>query len=215
MTTPNPGPEPTVRTRTHVVIVIDRSGSMGSLRGFVVEEANRFLELVKPSTVVTVAQFDGQDPFALVVDGLPAAEVTPITYDQFEPRGSTPLYDAVGTAITRTAGVVARDAALGIRTAVVMGIITDGCENASVEYTERQVSDLIEHFQDTGWQVSYIGLGLGEEAHQAAQALKVRPDKSRSYGRSPEGVRASFSVLLDDVDDLDGRGEPGSATGAA
>jgi len=199
MSTPTPGTPPTPRTRTHVVIVIDRSGSMGSLQGFVVEEANRFLEQLDPADVVTIAQFDGHAPYDLLVDGLPAAEVTPITHDQYEPRGSTPLYDAVGTAITRTAGVVARDAVLGVETSVVLGIITDGFENSSTEYTERQVSDLVEHHQDRGWRITYVGLGLGEATHAASASLKVRRSKSLAYSKSGSGLRASFEALRSDV----------------
>ena len=199
MTTPTPGAPPTPRRRTHVVIVIDRSGSMGSLRGAVVEEANRFLERLDPTDVVTIVQFDGHAPYDLVVDGVPAAEVTPIAYEQYEPRGSTPLLDAVGTAITRTAGAVARDAVLGTETVVVLGVITDGFENASTDYTEHQVSDLVEHYQDRGWQIIYSGLGTGAATHAASAALKVRRHKSVARTKDRGGLRASFADLSVDV----------------
>ena len=200
MTTPTPGAPPTRRRRTHVVIVIDRSGSMGSLRGTVVEEANRFLERLDPTDVVTIVQFDGHAPYELLVDGVPAAEVTPIAYDRYEPRGSTPLFDAVGTAITRTAGAVARDAVLGTDTAVVLGVITDGFENASTDYTERQVADLVEHYQDRGWLISYTGLGTGDATHAASAALRVRRHKSMARTKDRAGLRGSFADLRTDVD---------------
>ena len=95
----NPAAPPTI-----VTVVFDRSGSMEQLRGPVVEGLNQLLAGLDADTRVTIVQFDSEDPFEVLVDAIPAPEVVPIEYGRYEPRGTTPLFDAVGRAIVRAAG---------------------------------------------------------------------------------------------------------------
>ena len=73
------------------------------------------------------------------------------------PDGMTALYDAVGHSVIhlekQISGEIERDEA----TAVVV-IITDGRENASREYTYREVQRLIDRLENTeSWTFSYLG----------------------------------------------------------
>ena len=45
---------------------------------------------------VTLVQFDGQDPFEVLIDGEDLAEVSNLDPARYIPRGNTPFYDAVG-----------------------------------------------------------------------------------------------------------------------
>ena len=56
------------------------------------------LNTVPPSTL-TLAQFDSQDPYEVVIDGARLEAVRPLRHDQYEPRGGTPLFDAMGSLI--------------------------------------------------------------------------------------------------------------------
>jgi hypothetical protein len=49
--------------------------------------------------VVTLAQFDTQDPFEIITDAQPLSEVRALTHNDYEPRGGTPLLDATRTFI--------------------------------------------------------------------------------------------------------------------
>ena len=49
---------------------------------------------------VTVVQFDGEDPHDVLVDAAPLDAVRSIA-GRFEPRGMTPLYDAIGTMLDK------------------------------------------------------------------------------------------------------------------
>jgi len=66
-----------------------------------------------PTAVITYAQFDtgvsnNMDTVLEVVrDGRPISEWTPLTREDFTPRGGTPLYDAVGLMIAHMEGVQA------------------------------------------------------------------------------------------------------------
>ncbi|MFM7899643.1 MAG: VWA domain-containing protein, partial [Actinomycetota bacterium] len=92
--------------KTHIVILIDRSGSMQSIAGDVIGGYNQFLRAQQADgsdARVTFVQFDSQDPQEVIVAGAPISEVVPLSEATFVPRGGTPLLDATGRLIARIA----------------------------------------------------------------------------------------------------------------
>ena len=78
-------------------------GRWQSIARDVVDGFDRFFaeqREVAGDATVTVVQFDDQDPHDVVVDARPIADVRSIA-GRFEPRGCTPLYDAVGLLLDR------------------------------------------------------------------------------------------------------------------
>src|SRR5688572_16921432 len=97
---------------THICFVLDRSGSMASIADDVVGGYNTFLadqQADGKDAVMTLVQSDTQDPFEVMADAVPIAEMVPLTPATFVPRSGTPLLDALGRAI---AHVAAREAKL-------------------------------------------------------------------------------------------------------
>lgn len=181
-----------------VAALLDRSGSMEHLRDAVVEGINVLLDDLDPADRVTIVQFDSEDPYDVVVDGIPAAEVAPIAADQYQPRGGTPLFDAVGTAIARVTGKVREAEVLtGVTPKVVLAILTDGYENSSREYSRTQVRRLIEQCQADGWTVTYVGIGLGEQAFTEAAALGVDARATLSVTADHSGTMAAMRSVSD------------------
>lgn len=63
----------------HISVVLDRSGSMASIADDIVGGFNEFLSRQRAQhgeARLTLAQFDDQDPFELLVDAVPVREVT-------------------------------------------------------------------------------------------------------------------------------------------
>ena len=90
-------------TNLHIYFVLDRSGSMESMTNDVVGGFNGFLTEQQSDgsdALMTLIQFDSNDPHEVLSDAVPIAEVRPLTRQSFVPRGGTPLYDAMGHAIT-------------------------------------------------------------------------------------------------------------------
>ena len=88
----------------HISIVLDRSGSMASIADDIVGGFNEFLREQRKrdgEARVTLVQFDGQDPFEILVDGRDLRDVQDLTRDRYQPRGMTPLLDATGRMILR------------------------------------------------------------------------------------------------------------------
>jgi len=89
-------------TATNIYFVLDRSGSMHAIKDDVVGGFNSFVEEQRradPSAGalrLSLIQFDTIKPHDVVYPLTEIAAVPPI---RFDPRGGTPLYDAIGLAV--------------------------------------------------------------------------------------------------------------------
>lgn len=167
-------------TLTHLYFLLDRSGSMQSIKDDTEGGFDAFIaeQRTQPGECrVTLAQFD--DVYEEVYADVQVTEVPPL---QLHPRGTTALLDSIGRLIG-DAG--ARLAALpeerrpGV---VIVGIMTDGHENASRELTHQQVKALIERqTRDYAWQFLY--LGADQDAIEVGTSIGVAAANSMTYSR--------------------------------
>ena len=150
--------------RTHITLVVDRSGSMSRIQSDAQGAVNSFLDeqsKVDGVADVLLADFDSQESFRVALDG-GLATWKPYT---LSPRGMTPLYDAIGRGINETEQRVARSGA----DKVIVVIVTDGGENSSREFTRDSATALIKAKEAAGWE--FVFLAAGQEAWVAAQAF--------------------------------------------
>lgn len=175
-----------------VAALLDRSGSMhtiaddtrGGFDSFIAKERAQ-----EGDTVVTLAQFD--DRYELVYSSNPIDEVPPLV---LEPRASTALYDGIGRLITDVGVELAalpEDQRPGSVTVLVM---TDGHENASREWTNVAVRQLIEQ-QERDYQWDFVFLGANIDAVNVGTDLGFAPDKSMTYMSTTVGVTAAFDSV--------------------
>lgn len=141
---------------THIAIVLDRSGSMSSIRNEIIGGFNAFLkdqQAVKGTATLTLVQFDNEiDRLAsfAAIDG-----VSPLNDKTYVPRGMTKLYDAIGLTVTSTQDDIGKAKTKPDKVLVV--ILTDGMENSSQEYDATKIKTLLEDRQRDGWEFSFIG----------------------------------------------------------
>ena len=130
---------------TELVMILDRSGSMGGLESDTIGGFNGMIEKQRKEegdALVSVVLFD--DVSEVVYDRVPIAKVEPMTDKQYYVRGCTALLDAVGGAIHHIGNVhkYAREEDVPEKTIFI--ITTDGMENASRQYTYEKVREMIE-----------------------------------------------------------------------
>ncbi len=182
----------------HTWFLLDRSGSMSALHGAVVDGFNEFLSGQKAKDGaglrLTVVQFDDQDPHEVVVGPVDLHDVVPLRPDQFQPRGMTPLYDAIGAMIAAAEHEVAARAEWGLPAEdVVVVIFTDGLENASREWDHRRIFDRIKAKQDEGW--TFVFLGANQDSYDTTRHMGVRASHTSNFAASPVGVAAAFDSV--------------------
>ncbi len=165
---------------THLYFLLDRSGSMVSLREDTIGGFDTFIaeQRTAPGRCrVTLAQFDNE--YDEVYADRDIATVPSLV---LVPRGSTALLDALGRLVV-TAGE--RLAALPEQDrpgSVIVGVMTDGYENASRDWTHDRIKALIEQ-QSTeyGWQFLY--LGADQDAIEEGAKMGFAAGKSMTYSR--------------------------------
>lgn len=174
----------------HVSVVLDRSGSMTSIADEVVAGFNRFLARQRAEdgeARITLAQFDDEDPFEVLIDGVPVREVTDMERSWYRPRGLTPLYDAVGAMIARADAEAARRAEAGAdEEDQLVVIVTDGLENASREHTRSSVFDLISARREQGW--SFLFLGADQDAYAAGGDIGMARANTAGWDKTERGT---------------------------
>jgi uncharacterized protein YegL len=197
----------------HLNVLLDRSGSMSAMAEQVVAGFNRLLtdqQADGSDARMTLVQFDDVDPQEVVVDAVPIAEVVPLRYGAFEPRGSTPLLDATGRLIGRVGARVADRAAAGAPPEQILVVtITDGEENASAEFTRARVVELVRAKEAEGW--SFVFLGAGLDAYAEAGGLGYDSRSVQSFAPDGTGADLAFANLSAKTRDFRGKVRLGEA----
>jgi len=176
---------------THLYFLLDRSGSMQSIKtdtegGFAafIEEQRR----APGECRVTLAQFDNE--YDVVYADRPLADVPPL---DLQPRGSTALLDAMGRTISDAGTALAALRESERPGTVIVAIMTDGMENASHEWTHPAIKALVtQQSGQWGWQFMYMG--ADQDAIEVGAQLGVARDHSVTYGRAKSaGAMATAS----------------------
>lgn len=173
-----------------ITVIIDRSGSMGSVRNESIRAFNTFLsdrQKSDPDALMTLVQFDHE--YEVLTNGLPIREVRPLDYETYIPRGDTALLDAVG----KTIGSI--ESRSHIAKAILVAILTDGQENASVEWRSEQVRNLIQQRKAKGWDFYYLSAELS--AFKDGNAIGIDPGKISRFRK--EGLIEAYDRINDAI----------------
>lgn len=191
---------------TDITLVIDRSGSMESIRSDAEGGVNALIaeQAKQPGECrITLVQFDTEYEF--LQRGVKAADCPPY---QLVPRGSTALLDAVGRAINETGARLADLPEADRPGLVVFVITTDGEENSSKEFTREQVKKMIAHQQDTyQWQFTF--LAANPEAFAEAGGMGIAADQAAQF--APGKVRHANLATAQKVARMRGQKSKGQA----
>jgi hypothetical protein len=152
---------------------------------------NQFLseQRQKPGAArLTLAQFDSEDPFEVLIDGVDLDEVPDLDPSRYQPRAWTPLYDAVGQMIARIdAGIEERAARSLPEEDQVVVIVTDGLENRSRRFGRADIFRLVEERRRAGW--AFVFLGADQDAFAEGGRIGVAPQARVAWEKTPEGIK--------------------------
>lgn len=127
-TNPTPKPSTPIDADTHIHFLVDRSGSMQHLVDDVIGGFNGFIDEQRTTPGdcrLTLVQFDSNNPFEMLHDAIPIGDVPELDRARYQPRGATPLLDALGSLLdlAERRHVASTDE--------LLVVFTDGLENAS------------------------------------------------------------------------------------
>jgi uncharacterized protein YegL len=170
---------------TYWAIILDRSGSMGTVRGQAIESHNQQLRDVRNNAEgqdvrVIRTVFDYPDAID-ISEPMPLVEVSDLDFSTYEPRGSTALNDAIGKTVLKLRGYKLRK-----KDAVLVTIITDGEENSSVQFDGTEVKKMVEDAESTGqWTVTFLGANV--DPFTVSSSYGINLSNVATYTSSPTG----------------------------
>lgn len=184
---------------TIVKLVLDRSGSMQSCKKATIEGYNEYLSGLQNSEVAgrtgfELIQFDHETQ-SFGLKGV--TECKPLNTKTFVPRGSTALYDAIGSAICGTLEGVLDENGTKVyssntgNASVIVAILTDGYENASFEWNKDSITKLMEEKREEGW--TFVFLGANEDVWEVSQGLGISAGNTYNFNTTKMGE--TFSDL--------------------
>jgi hypothetical protein len=182
--------------RTHFSVILDRTGSMDSIRLDTIGGFNSFLreQQAQPSPATfTLVQFDSEDPYEVLHSFTPIGMIPPLTEATYVPRATTPLFDAIGRGINDLAGRLDGMPADQRPQKIVFVIVTDGHENASREFTGSKVRDMIKQRRDAGWQ--FVFLSADEQAIRDGESVGVQEEFSMAVDKSSAGTHTLWKAV--------------------
>lgn len=182
---------------THISIILDRTGSMESIRNDTIGGFNTFLKDQKeqPGTAtLTLVQFDTQDPYEVIHRFKPIQEVPELTHETYVPRASTPLLDAMGRGINDIEKSIADIKEEECPSKVVVVVITDGQENSSREFKKDQIVKMIkEKTEKYNWQFVFLSADLN--AFMDAGAMGIMDHQRMMFSKNEMGSQRAWSRL--------------------
>ena len=172
------------KLKVYNLIILDKSGSMGVIRDAAISGFNETVGGIRSAQnrykdtqqhLVSLLTFcDCCKEF--VYENVPVEEVKTLTREEYRPCCSTPLYDAMGMSLNKLYNQISHEPDA---TAVVT-IITDGMENASREFSGKDIKALVDRLKDKeGWNFSYIG--ANQDVESVAKTISISNTMSFSY----------------------------------
>jgi len=181
----------TQHKRVFNLIIVDESGSMSVIHKQAFAGMNETLQTVRqmqkkyPDTEqrVTLVTFDSEHT-KWHYDNALAKDTANLPWEAYRPCAATPLYDAMGKAISKVNAQVSSD------DNVLVTVITDGEENSSQEWTLKMIRTMIEKLKQQNWTFTLIGTD-NLDVETMAQSFAI--DERMSFCQDEAGTKAMFA----------------------
>ena len=181
---------------TEIVVVVDRSGSMKKLQSATIEGFNEFLtdqKKIKGKAQFSLVLFSSPGKEDIVFNSVDINEVYELDEDNYQPNGTTALYDALGKTIKAMKTRIKKLEKKEKPDRVIFVIITDGEENSSRIYNKSKVFRMISKQEEKGW--SFIYLGANQDSFVEGGKMGIKKRKTMNYDGSTSGVLYAYSNI--------------------
>ena len=166
-----------------IIFIMDRSGSMIGFSEDTIGGFNSFIEKEKEkdiTTYVTTILFDND--YEILYERKEINKVEKLTEKEYWPRGTTALLDAIGKTITSFERKIDGKA--------LVVIMTDGYENASVEFSKKQIKEMIDKHD---WEFIYLGAEI--DSYSEASQFGFSKSRIANYNKSAKAVDEVFTSV--------------------
>ena len=176
-----------------LVAVVDRSGSMRGKEADTVGGINTMINEVRnkmeegDTVRVSLKLFDNEE--ILKWRSVNINEISEFPVNEFVPRGTTALLDAIGFTITFFMEKKLRDPTA--YDSCLICVATDGLENASVQYNNDAIKRLIQNGKET-YNIDIVYLGANQDAILEAANIGITQERAINYNENSDSTAAVY-----------------------
>ena len=179
----------------HVIFNIDRSGSMTDKILDTIGGINNMLEELKKNKdkniaiYVSIKLFDHEE--IMLIRKKLIELVTPLTPNDFVPRGQTALYDSMGRSLNYLKKEKQNKKNLNLNEECLLVTATDGLENCSKQYNSYILKNLIQECKSY-YNIKCLYLGANQDAILEAQKIGIDFGSAINYDETNENINAVY-----------------------
>lgn len=139
--------------KLHIIMLLDESGSMGSIKNEAIEGVNGFIneqQKVKTNDEVIFDLITFSGSIYSIISGKSLKNVSLIDSSDYNPNGMTVLYDAIGHVFDKYEEE--KD--------VILVVMTDGEDTASKKYKRNEIIERLNNKKNNpsyNWQIVWLG----------------------------------------------------------
>lgn len=176
---------------THLIIILDKSGSMGPLASDTIGGVNKLVtdqKALPGNFTASLYQFNE--------DLSEVMSFTELNTQNYCPSGGTALLDAVCKVIDREGVELHALPEASRPDKVVVLIVTDGYENASRTFKREDVKSRVTTQTNTyKWQFVFLGANI--DAFGEAYSLNISTKSTYQFNMDPLSIKTSYTATSD------------------
>lgn len=175
---------------TWIVMILDESGSMSSIKSDVIGSFNTFIEeqkKVEGDAYVTLVKFNSKIEKVFESN---IQNVNNLTENTYVPKNMTKLLDAIGFSIKETKDKIKLLSEDQKPEKVLFVITTDGEENSSTNFTKEQIFEKIKKFEKKGY--VFIYLGANQDAFKEGSKIGLSKFNTVTWASDAQGINSAF-----------------------
>ena len=151
---------------------------MGENKSATIDAFNKYVGSLKSDDATSglkfsLAIFNSAIGIGLNIDKESLSEVPKLTDRNYEPNGTTPLYDAIGFSI---------DSLERAEGSVLFIVLTDGYENSSSRFNKHDIAQKISRKTEQDWKFVFLGCDI--DAMEEGRDIGISPESAKSYSRA-------------------------------
>jgi len=179
---------------TEIICIIDKSGSMNSIKSDAIGGFNSFLteqKDLKDDTRITLSLFDSN--YKSVYKNISLMDAEELNEETYVPSSMTALYDAIGISIDEAKERYKNDPD-NKPDRVLVVILTDGEENRSREYDQKRIFEMIKsQTEDEEWE--FIFLAANQDAMKTGHSMGIKMGNSLDFAPTGEGTQVMYAQM--------------------
>ena len=172
--------ENVVSKETYYLLIVDASSSMSPLTKSTISGVNEQIDSIKqlekefPNQKYNMSFMHFNNTVTIEYANRQSNALEHISENNYRCSGMTALLDAIGVGVRNLNEKIGDKIASGEAAAVVV-IITDGEENASVEFNGSKVKSMIEELQATNrWTFTFVGANIDSISTASKYGIDVK-----------------------------------------